>query len=391
MDYALAMIDATLIPPAPEAADKFAELSDAHAQLRHLLDCSPTVIYSLKVGGKQVISCLVSENISLLLGFTASEAPSYDWWLGQLHPEDRDRAVASVAECLAHGTSEVEYRLRHKDGSYRWVSDNRRLICDSTGELEELVGAWTDITEKKEWESHLLRAQRMKNVGRLASGIAHDMNNILAPIMMCVPLLRKGLMAGDAERFLGIIETSARRGAYLVKQLLFFSRDGDRVQSELGRESSARIELPAVTDSEEPASEGTGASPPPGRNETLLIVDDEDAIRDLAGDLLVRHGYKVVAAENGAEGAAAFAAHADKIKLVLTDLDMPVMDGVSLIKLLKNANPRIRIIVSTGLQNARQAQDGSDGREKLDGVAFLHKPYTVGQLLNAVHEELACC
>ncbi len=125
------------------------ELRDTHAQLRQLLEHSPAVIYSLAVEGEQVTPRLVSENMTRLLGFSVAETMSFEWWLGRLHPEDRELATASVAETLTEGMSRTEYRLQHKDGSYRWVDDHRRLVRDPRGQPSELVGVWTDITERR--------------------------------------------------------------------------------------------------------------------------------------------------------------------------------------------------------------------------------------------------
>src|SRR5205823_5240419 len=75
------------------------------------------------------------------------------------------------------------------------------------------IAVHEDITEAKQLESQLLRAQRMESVGGLAGGIAHDMNNILAPIMMAAPLLRQGTAGVDPEKLITTIEASAQRGA----------------------------------------------------------------------------------------------------------------------------------------------------------------------------------
>ncbi|HKS37088.1 MAG TPA: PAS domain S-box protein, partial [Verrucomicrobiae bacterium] len=88
------------------------ELRLTHEKLRHLLAHSPAVIYTLKLDGQKITPTVVSDSIGRLLGVTAAEAMSYEWWLGQLHPKDRDRAVASVSETLARGASRTEYRLR---------------------------------------------------------------------------------------------------------------------------------------------------------------------------------------------------------------------------------------------------------------------------------------
>ncbi|HEY1661769.1 MAG TPA: PAS domain S-box protein [Verrucomicrobiae bacterium] len=102
-------------------------LKTAHAQLRQLLEHSPAVIYSLKIEGQKIIPTVVSENMTALLGFTVQEALSYEWWHSHLHPEDRDRAVAGISVTMTQGVSVTEYRMRHKNGSYRWVEDTRRV------------------------------------------------------------------------------------------------------------------------------------------------------------------------------------------------------------------------------------------------------------------------
>ncbi len=99
------------------------DLRATHAQLRQFLEHSPAVLYALKVEGQNVVPYLVNENIIELLGFTVPEALQSEWWMGRLHPEDRDRAVAGIAKTFSQGTSHTEYRLRHKDGNYLWVED----------------------------------------------------------------------------------------------------------------------------------------------------------------------------------------------------------------------------------------------------------------------------
>ncbi len=136
------------------------ELRNTHAQLRQLLDHSPAVLYALKVDGATITPRLVSENINRLLGFAAEETLSPDWWLERLHPEDRDRALAGPDETLREGVSCTEYRVQHKDGSYRWVEDNRRLIRDERGQPVEVVGVWTDITERRRVQDELRESER---------------------------------------------------------------------------------------------------------------------------------------------------------------------------------------------------------------------------------------
>jgi PAS domain S-box-containing protein len=135
-------------------------LRNTHAQLRQLLEHSPAVIYSLKIDGAKLIPKVASENITALLGYTVEEALSYEWWHGNLHPEDRDRAVAGLTETMTQGTSVTEYRMRHKDGTYRWVEDKQRLVRDTLNQPDYLVGIWADISERRHAEEALRKVSR---------------------------------------------------------------------------------------------------------------------------------------------------------------------------------------------------------------------------------------
>jgi PAS domain S-box-containing protein len=131
------------------------QLRLTHERLQHLLENSPAVIYSLKLEGLKPVPYLISENVRQLLGFTVEQAISFDWWFGQLHPDDRRIPERIISETLANGESCTEYRIRRKDGIYVWVEDNQRLVCDATGEPRELVGVWTNITKRKQAELRL--------------------------------------------------------------------------------------------------------------------------------------------------------------------------------------------------------------------------------------------
>ena len=124
----------------------------AHERLTQLLDHSPAVLYVLRLEGHVGMPTLVSENVATLLGFTVEEAMSREWWINGLHPDDRTAAMNSTRETIEAGTSHTEYRMRHRNGSYRWISDYRRLVRGADGNPLELVGVWTDISERKQAE-----------------------------------------------------------------------------------------------------------------------------------------------------------------------------------------------------------------------------------------------
>ncbi|MBN2506467.1 MAG: PAS domain S-box protein [Verrucomicrobia bacterium] len=108
----------------------------------------------------------------------------------------------------------------------RWT-----LVRDDAGQPQSILIVNTNISEKKTIESQLLRTQRMESIGTLAGGIAHDLNNVLAPILMSVQILRDKFKDPQSHRMLSILESSAKRGADMVKQVLTFARgvDGERM------------------------------------------------------------------------------------------------------------------------------------------------------------------
>ncbi len=117
-----------------------------------------------------------------------------------------------------------EIRVRSRAGREATLLCRWSVLRNSSGEPEAILAIHADITEHKRLESQFLRAQRLEGIGALASGIAHDLNNILAPVLMIAPLLRE--MASDAEKrsLVNTVEGCARRGAEIVGQLLAFAR-----------------------------------------------------------------------------------------------------------------------------------------------------------------------
>ncbi|OYW73844.1 MAG: hypothetical protein B7Z37_20135 [Verrucomicrobia bacterium 12-59-8] len=120
-----------------------------------------------------------------------------------------------------------------KDGSRVAVSLSMTSMLDDNGEITGFLGVVTDITEKKKLEQQFLRAQRIESVGTLAGGIAHDLNNVLTPIIMSIELLRLTHTNERTLSILGSIECSAKRGADLVRQILTFARGVEGKRTEL--------------------------------------------------------------------------------------------------------------------------------------------------------------
>jgi PAS domain S-box-containing protein len=111
-----------------------------------------------------------------------------------------------------------------KRGKQITVDGRWSLVRDAAGQPKAILKVNTDITEKKQLEAQFLRAQRMDNLGTLAGGIAHDLNNVLSPILMAVQLLRMQQLDEQCQQWLNAIDTGAKRGAQMVRQVLSFAR-----------------------------------------------------------------------------------------------------------------------------------------------------------------------
>ncbi|MBI4327597.1 MAG: PAS domain S-box protein [Chloroflexi bacterium] len=167
-------------------------------------------------------------------GYTHEDIATSADWFARAFPNPgyrqtvAERWSASLRKALHAGKDigPLEVEVTCKDGSVRTVE-----LLGTIGGGRCLIAA-SDITEKKRLEAQFLRNQRMETIGTLAGGIAHDLNNILAPILMSVPILREKLPSGEGADLLKMMETSAQRGANVVRQLLTFGRGvtGERVR-----------------------------------------------------------------------------------------------------------------------------------------------------------------
>lgn len=386
-----------------------------------------------------------------------------------------------------------------------------------------------DISEKKRLESQFLRAQRMESIGTLAGGIAHDLNNVLSPILTAVELLQMRFSDESSQRLLNILHTNAIRGSEMIKQVLSFARgvegeytqlqptqlikeivkilvdtlpknieitfsiqpdlwnvSGDATQlhqvlmnlcvnardamphggklrieaenididehyarmnvgahpgkyvritvidngegisdlnlnkifdpffttkahgqgtglglstaasivrshggfvgvySELNRGTQFKIYLPATESISQIAPSILRPDLPHGNGELILVVDDESSIREIAKETLVSFGYRVLTANDGAEAMAVFAANKNEVKVVITDMMMPFMDGPATIRALRKLDPKIRIIATSGLKS----NDKNSDITQLGVKTFLVKPYTAEQLLKILAETI---
>jgi PAS domain S-box-containing protein len=450
-------------------------------------------------------------------------------WLESIRPEDRERIALAVQTKQAQGTYDEEYRIIRPDGTERWIRDQAFPVRDADGSINRCVGVAEDITESKRLQEQFFRAQRMEAIGTLAGGIAHDLNNILAPVLMAPVLLRESARTDQERRLLDMIEQSGKRGSNIVRQLLTFSRGtgGDRVSvqlrtltqemgeimretfpkditvrkevardlysvlgdpnqihqvminlcvnardampdggtltlgaknveltmedvgtqapakpgpyvalfvtdtgqgippeiidrifdpffttkgptkgtglglstvlgivrshqgfttvaSKVGKGTTFTVYLPAVAADNRRPSAPAGDAIPRGHGELILVVDDEEPIRNATRSILEHYGYRVETAADGEEGLATFVVNRGAVKLVLTDLMMPVMGGIPLIRGLRAMDPNIRVLATSGLMDLEN--DAKLKALAINGV--IPKPYDALDLLTAIHAQL---
>ncbi|WP_414564936.1 ATP-binding protein [Anabaena sp. CCY 9613] len=429
----------------------------------------------------------------------------------------------ALKHLIQHGSWEGELHQRTKLGQDIIVQSRWTLVKDFGNRPQSILVVNTDITQKKQLEAQFLRAQRLESIGTLASGIAHDLNNVLAPIMMTAQLLELHIHDERSRRLLPILLANAKRGADLVNQVLSFTRglEGERtllqlkhliieiqqiiketfpkfievtsqippnlwnvtgdatqlhqvlmnlcvnardampnsgrlkilaenlvidenytkmhldaqvgsyvvitvsdtgigipseildrifepffttkevgkgtglglstvlgivkshggfinVYSEPRRGTQFKVYLPAQQTTE--TIEEAEQSFPQGNRELILVVDDEVAIRDITKTSLESHNYQAITASDGIEAIALYAEHRDEISLVLTDMAMPAMDGMTTIRTLQKINPKVKIIAISGLATT----DKVDAAYDIGIKAFLAKPYTANQLLQTI-------
>ncbi|HTY37734.1 MAG TPA: ATP-binding protein, partial [Bacteroidota bacterium] len=153
------------------------------------------------------------------------------------------------------------------------------------------------------------------------------------------------------------------------------------VDSELGKGTMIKVFLPLHREGQAAQLGEPRATIPCGDGETILVIDDEEGIRQITKETLEAFGYNAIAAKHGAEGVALFAENRAIIKAVLTDIFMPVMDGYATIRALRTLSPNVAIIATSGLSDGVRQMATSD----VGAQAFLMKPYTAEKLLTTLH------
>ena len=199
-----------------------------------------------QIAAREELFELISENAADMIavvnadGTRAYNSPFYERLLGyspeemrgtiafeEIHPDDRAKVIEAAEEAKRSGHGRrVEYRMRHKEGSWVLLESTASVVRDSKGQVQKLVIVNRDITERKQLEQQLQMAQKVEAIGRLSGGIAHDFNNILGVIIGYTEALQKRMPPENAFRdAIDEIQRAAKRAASLTQQLLAFSRN----------------------------------------------------------------------------------------------------------------------------------------------------------------------
>ncbi len=158
-----------------------------------------------------------------LYGWTTEEALQKNASV-LLYKETSDLVQDAFLTVLSKGEWQGELNQITKDGKEIITESRWTLVKDENQQPKSILTVNTEITQKKQLEKQLLRSQRLESIGTLASGIAHDLNNVLAPILMSVQLLQMKLKDEQHQQILKTLEANVKRGANLVKQVLSFAR-----------------------------------------------------------------------------------------------------------------------------------------------------------------------
>ncbi|MEO6994226.1 MAG: PAS domain S-box protein [Lacunisphaera sp.] len=195
-------------------------LSASEERFRQVVENIHEVFWMTDVKNNVVL--YVSPGYEAIWGRTCESLyASRNIWFDTIHELDRARVEQAVSKRILEKYDET-YRIIHADGTVRWIHDRAFPVRNANGVTSRMVGVAEDVTERKKMEEQSLRGQRLECIGMLAAGIAHDLNNVLAPISMAVPMLRVNAAESGDLRMLDILEQCAVRGAGLVRQILGF-------------------------------------------------------------------------------------------------------------------------------------------------------------------------
>src|SRR5947209_405908 len=202
------------------------ELRRAEQRQAAIIQSLPMVLYLWPYDANSRVPSYLSGDLKAITGFTFDDVSKQpDLFVERLHPEDRDRVMATIDARRKSGRSSIEYRWQCADGGYKHFLDQAVLLKDGDGKPVEFAGTLTDISEQRSLESQLVQAQKMDAIVRLTGGIAHDFNNLIAGVIGGLVLLeRRARLGVDERKILAMTKRAAEQGSELVRRLLAFAR-----------------------------------------------------------------------------------------------------------------------------------------------------------------------
>lgn len=204
-------------------AEDITERRRLATELSRFVALSPVVLYALRIERDRIVSTWRSQNLNQITGHNAGEGTD-TWWVENIHPEDLQRVLAAHKLPYEIDHQVLEYRFRKADGKYIWLRDEKRLVRDAAGHPAEIIGSWSDASEKIQLEMQMRQAQKMEAIGQLSAGIAHDFNNLLTVIQGNSAMLGIEAVAEMRKVFIHEIDTATAKAASLVRQLLLVGR-----------------------------------------------------------------------------------------------------------------------------------------------------------------------
>ena len=202
------------------------ELARSDERYRLVARATRDVVYDWHVASGSIEW---TESMQSVFGYAADQIGDGAWWLGRVHPADREALQQAVAAAIAEpatSVATVHYRVRRADDRYAYVSGSLIVQRAADGTAERVIGSIRDITSEHLLEERLRQAQKMEAVGQLAGGVAHDFNNLLTVIGGHVYMLEQAADANPTlpAKHLAGIARAADRAASLTRQLLAFGR-----------------------------------------------------------------------------------------------------------------------------------------------------------------------
>jgi PAS domain S-box-containing protein len=171
-------------------------LRAAKERLEYVVSSNPAVIFTGKPHSDltDFDTTYMSRSVISILGYEPREfIDDAKFWERHVHPEDGSRVLAELPRLFKDGHVRYDFRFLHKDGTYRWMHEEVTLVRDAAGSPLEVIGYWTDITERRQMEARLAESQRLAGIGEAAAMVGHDLRNPLQGIVSTVYLAKRKL------------------------------------------------------------------------------------------------------------------------------------------------------------------------------------------------------